>query len=190
MVGCVLALGTLTACGGSPDYSGDGHGDIVVQVKAGDSAAAFGGSLRAGGGVVGVVAFVMAAANDPASGGIQPGSYHLHLQMSSAAALKVLDDPNNMVHDGVVVREGAKVSEVIEAITASSKITKDQVVAALRNPSALGLPAWANGDIEGFLGPATYTVTPGETATPPHSLPPPRDARETPKPPFAGKDTP
>jgi UPF0755 protein len=37
-------------------------------------------------------------------------------------------------------------------------------VAALENTSALGLPSWANGDVEGFLAPATYEVTPGETA--------------------------
>lgn len=165
LAGCVLALGVLTACGSAPDYAGAGHGDVVVQVKSGDSAAQIGNRLKAAGVVQSVDGFVKAAANDPAAAGIQPGSYHLKLEMSSEAALAVLDDPNNMVHTGVVVREGAKVSEVIEAITSSSKITKDQVVAALEKPASLGLPKEAGGDIEGYLGPATYTVTPGETAT-------------------------
>lgn len=165
LAGCVLALGVLTACGSAPDYAGDGHGDVTIQVKSGDTAAAIGNTLKAAGVVQSVDAFVKAAANDPAASGIQPGSYKMHLQMSSAAALKILDDPANVVRGGVLVAPGMKVADVISAITANSKITQAQVVAALEKPSALGLPSWANGDVEGFLGPATYAVAPGETAT-------------------------
>lgn len=165
LVGCALALGALTACGSAPDYAGEGHGDVVVQVKSGDSAAAIGRALKAAGVVESVDAFVKAAANDPAAAGIQPGSYKMHLQMSSAAALKILDDTANVIRGGVLVTPGMKVSDVISAITANSKLTREQVVAALSHPGALGLPAWAHGDVEGFLGPATYTVAPGESAT-------------------------
>lgn len=164
-VGCALALGLLAGCGAAPDYAGDGHGDVVVEVKSGDTAAAIGNTLKAAGVVESVDAFVKAASSDPAASGIQPGSYKLHLQMSSAAALKILDDPANVVRGGVLVAPGMKVADVISAITANSKLTEAQVVAALEDPAALGLPAWAHGDVEGFLGPATYSVAPGETAT-------------------------
>lgn len=165
LIGATLALAALTACGSAPDYAGAGHGTVTIQVKAGDTAAAIGNTLKAAGVVQSVDAFVKAAANDPAAQGIQPGSYKLHLQMSSAEALKILDDPANVVRGGVLVTPGMKVSDVIAAITANSKLTQAQVVAALEKPATLGLPSWADGDVEGFLAPATYEVAPGETAT-------------------------
>lgn len=165
LAGCVLAVGVLTACGGSPDYAGVGHGDVVIQVKPGDTAAAIGNTLKAAGVVQSVDAFVKAAANDPAAQGIQPGSYRMHLQMSSAAALKVLDDPKNRSSTGVTVIEGSRVADVVDAIVKHTKFTRAQVEAALAHPEKLGLPSWANNDPEGFLFPATYDVTKGQTAT-------------------------
>src|SRR5581483_7070265 len=108
LAGCVLALGVLTACGSAPDYSGAGHGDVTIQVKSGDTAAAIGNTLKAAGVVESVDAFIKAAAADPAAAGIQPGSYKLHLQMSSAEALKILDDPANRSATGVTIIEGSR----------------------------------------------------------------------------------
>ncbi|BBH16311.1 ABC transporter substrate-binding protein [Nocardioides baekrokdamisoli] len=165
LAGCVLALGVLTACGGAPDFSGAGHGDVVVQVHAGDTAAKIGNTLKAAGVVKSVDAFVAAAAKDPKAAGIQPGIYHLKLEMSSDAALAVLDDPDKRIRNGVTVIEGSRLSTVIDAIVSKTKITRSALEAALKHPETLGLPAYAHNDVEGFLFPATYDVTPKETAT-------------------------
>ena len=167
LVSGAVAFGVLTACGSAaaPDYSGAGHGTVTIKVNSGDTAAATGNTLKSAGVVESVDAFVKAAADDPAAQGIQPGTYTMHLQMSSVAALQILDDPANVVRGGVLVTPGMRVAEVIVAITSNSKLTKAQVVSALENTSALGLPSWAHGDVEGFLAPATYNVATGETAT-------------------------
>lgn len=165
LAGCVLALGVLTACGSAPDYSGAGHGDVTIQVKSGDTAAAIGNTLKAAGVVESVDAFIKAAAADPAAAGIQPGSYKLHLQMSSAAALKILDDPANRSATGVTIIEGSRVADVVTAVVTHSKITRSAMEAALQHPEKLGLPSWAGNNPEGFLFPATYDVAPHETAT-------------------------
>jgi UPF0755 protein len=72
--------------------------------------------------------------------------------------------PSSLVSYTVLVPEGFTVSEIVDAISKHTPITKAALESALKQPSALGLPSWADGHVEGFLFPATYTVQPGETA--------------------------
>jgi UPF0755 protein len=52
----------------------------------------------------------------------------------------------------------------VKTIVDKTDIPKKAVTAALANPKAIGLPAAANGNPEGYLFPATYTVPPKQTA--------------------------
>jgi UPF0755 protein len=150
--------------GGAPDYSGPGTGRVVVRVHTGDSAAAIGQTLKAAGVVKSVDAFTAAARDNTKSRGIQVGYYALKRQMKAADALAVLVNPKNLIQSVVVVPEGARVRDIIKTIVARTKITRHALVAALSHPQDIGLPAEADGNPEGYLFPATYTVAPGETA--------------------------
>ncbi|MGH3413480.1 MAG: endolytic transglycosylase MltG [Marmoricola sp.] len=150
---------------GPADYTGTGSGRVTVQVREGDSATTIGQTLRKRKVVKSVGAFVDAARKDPKSQGIQVGYYQLKLHMPAAAALKVLDDPGNLVQSTVTVREGARVRDIVGTVARRTDISRSSMVHALSHPGSLGLPATAGGNPEGYLFPATYTVTPGESAT-------------------------
>jgi UPF0755 protein len=53
---------------------------------------------------------------------------------------------------------------VLARLAKETNIPLSQFQAALKNPSALGLPSWAKGNPEGFLYPDTYDIQPGATA--------------------------
>jgi UPF0755 protein len=53
---------------------------------------------------------------------------------------------------------------VLEAIAEQTDFTKAQLDKAYADTKALGLPAYAEGNPEGYLFPATYQVTPNMTA--------------------------
>jgi UPF0755 protein len=84
--------------------------------------------------------------------------------MSADWAMRELADPSNRVEGKVVVPEGSRVGQIVKAIAAGSEITEDEVTKVLDDPKELGLPPEANGNPEGYLFPATYTVEPGTTA--------------------------
>ncbi|HET6165546.1 MAG TPA: endolytic transglycosylase MltG [Marmoricola sp.] len=153
-----------TLVGENPDYSGPGSGSVTIQVHEGDSAAAIGRTLKADGVVKSVGAFTDAAAADERSRTIQVGYYQMKKEMKASDALAILIDPKNLVQARVTIPEGYRVKDIVKAIAKKTDITAAQVDAALRNPKALGLPAEADGKVEGYLFPATYSVIPGETA--------------------------
>jgi UPF0755 protein len=151
--------------GSAADYAGPGSGSVVVQVHPGDSSTAIGQTLKDAGVVKSVGAFTDAARADSRSRGIQVGYYQLKKQMKAEDALAVLINPKNLVQALVVVPEGYRVKEIVKTIVKKTDITAAQLDAALKRPSALGLPASAGGKVEGYLFPATYSVVPGETAS-------------------------
>lgn len=147
------------------DYTGDGTGSVMVVVDDGDSVTAIGETLVRDGVVASLGAFQRAAAADSRATSIQPGSYRLHARMSAAAALALLLDPSARVQSQFTIPEGTSIAHLPDLIAKTTKLTAAEVSAALADPEALHLPAYADGQPEGFLFPATYTVQPGATAT-------------------------
>jgi UPF0755 protein len=146
---------------GPADYPGPGSGSTVpIVVDQGDSAADIALTLVAEDVVASAEAFVNVAARDAASTGIQPGTYVMQQQIPAADALAILTDPANRISDAVLVREGLRVEQVVEAYTTQAGMDPEALNAALADPAALGLPEAADGDPEGFLFPATYDVEP------------------------------
>lgn len=143
------------------DYAGPGHGSVVVQVNSGDTSADIGATLLRAHVVKSVEAFTAAATKDARSRGIQVGYYRMRLQMSGAAALKLMLDPSSMVGNQLTIPEGMRAREILASVAVHSRFTQQQLAAAYADTSALGLPSYADGDAEGYLFPATYPVTPG-----------------------------
>jgi UPF0755 protein len=149
---------------GPADYSGTGSGSVLIEVEEGDSAAAIGRTLKAAGVVASVDAFVEEATGDERSRGIQVGFYEMAERMSAESALEILVNPDNLIRAQVTVPEGLTVPQTVAVLADETDFSAAQYRRALRNPQALRLPAYARGDPEGYLFPATYEIRPNATA--------------------------
>ncbi len=178
----------------SPDFDGDGTGDVVVQVADGDSTRQIAGRLTEQGVVAGVGAFVDAASDDDRVRSVQPGYYRLRERMSGAAAVARLLDPTSRVGQ-LEIRGGVQLDDtrapngpvapgVLTLISqatcaeingAQTCVSVDDLRAAMSDtdPAELGVPAWALDDVakaeparrlEGLLAPGRYNVEPGASA--------------------------
>lgn len=142
------------------DYPGPGSGEAVITVHQGDSGSVIARTLVDAGVIASTAAFIQASNADPAAAAaIQPGEYTLLQEMRAADALAALNNPNNRyLGERVTIREGLWKSEVFAALSAASGIPVADYEAAAQNGEAIGLPAQAEGDVEGWLFPATYTL--------------------------------
>ena len=146
-----------------PDYTGAGTGQVLVEVKDGDAATDIGSTLLEKGVVKSVKAFTNAARENPKSVGIQVGFYKMRKQMSAKAALGLLVDPANRMRSAVTIPEGYTVDQVVATLAKKTHFSKRQFNRVLADPSGIGLPAYAHGNPEGYLFPATYEVPPNAT---------------------------
>src|SRR5699024_7586892 len=90
-----------------------------------------------------------------------PGVYRLQLEMTSEAALKALQDPQNRLQGTVALPEGLTVDVTVERISQALELPLEEVKAAVEDPSAYGVSAKT---LEGWLFPAVYQFNPGVTA--------------------------
>jgi UPF0755 protein len=84
--------------------------------------------------------------------------------MKSSDAILALLDPANRVVTKVVIPEGKRVTWSIETLATETGLPLADFEAAIAKADSLGLPAYAGGNPEGFLFPATYEFPPGTTA--------------------------
>jgi UPF0755 protein len=153
----------------APDYTGNGSGEVLVEISKGQTAASIGKTLEDKDVVKSAKAFERAARDDSRYRSIQAGTYKLRLQMSAKAALAMLLDPqSSIVVRRVSIPPGKTVREAAALIQGSkaARLPKGSVSAALSQPAKLGLPSYAHNRVEGFLYPATYDLpSNGTTAT-------------------------
>jgi UPF0755 protein len=147
------------------DYPGPGHGSVQVVVKTGDTGADIGSTLLAQGVVATKSAYTDASKANPKSGSIQPGTYTMLLEMKATDAVTRLLDPNSRVAYKVTIPEGLRATQIYDRISSVTTISVADITAAAANPAAIGLPAQAGGNVEGWLFPATYNFEPSSTAT-------------------------
>lgn len=146
------------------DYTGAGSGSVSVKVPAGATGRTIARVLEQSGVVKTQVAFLDAAERDPRATSIQPGTYALRRQMSGAAALGLLLDPETRLTLSVTIPEGTRIKDAIPVIAAKLKLDPGDVKKATTSPD-IGLPAAAKGRPEGFIFPDTYQFAPDVTAT-------------------------
>lgn len=151
---------------GSPeDYPGPGQGRVLFEVREGDTATLIGRALKERGVVASVQAFTEAAADEPASRGIQVGYYKLRKEMAAQDALAVLIDPDNLIRTTVTVPEGLRVVDILGILAKETDFERSEYEKVLEDPDSIGLPDEAGGNAEGYLFPATYDVGPKDTPT-------------------------
>lgn len=142
-------------------YSGPGFGSVLITVKPGDTLDSIGPEL--------VKAQVIAAMDPWASyvqnkGGLQPGKFRLRKHMSPAAAYALLINPKSRVNSTFTIPDGMRLTDILPLMAKDSGLPLSDFQSAIKNTAALGLPAYAHGNPEGYLYPDTYDIAPGETA--------------------------
>jgi UPF0755 protein len=144
------------------DYPGPGSGEVAFEVKQGDSIAEMGRGLKEAGVVASVEAFIDAAGANPEADTIQAGNYSLLKEMKASDVVTVLVNPDNIVTTDVTIPEGFTVRQIVARLVEGTGFKQADFEAALQDPQALGLPAYAKGNPEGYLFPATYSFGPDE----------------------------
>lgn len=148
----------------TPDYSGQGDTAVLVQVRGGDTAGQIATTLEGKDVVKSAAAFRKAAAAEARSRAVQPGFYRLRTRMSGAAAVALLLDPSARARSRVTLPEGVTLAVALQKIADATEVPLADLQTAVADPAAIGLPAYAAGQAEGFLFPATYEVEPGTSA--------------------------
>ena len=110
-------------------------------------------------------AFTHAFAANPDASSIQPGTYRLVLQMRASDAVAALLNPESKVQTQVTIAEGLRFDQIMEKLTSVTAVPLADFQAAMADPAAVGLPAEAGGNFEGWLFPSTYTFEPGTDPT-------------------------
>ncbi len=145
------------------DYPGPGTGEVSIEVPEGAGGSQIAEILAENDVVASAAAFTAAAAVDPRSVSIQPGTYQMASQMSGDGALERILDPEFRDTKGVTIREGLWKAEVFEVL--AEETGNDVADYEAVDPADLGLPESAGGDPEGYLFPDTYAFGPDDTPT-------------------------
>ncbi|MBU6147339.1 MAG: endolytic transglycosylase MltG [Actinomycetales bacterium] len=164
IVGGLLLLGLRLLEPPADDYVGAGSGEVTISVSPGQTLSQIGSTLVTADVVRSQAAFIRATEADPRAAGIAAGTYLMRRQMSAAAAIERFLDPATRIVDRVVIPEGSTASDVVSRVADATGLSTESLQAVLDNPQALGLPAYAGQNVEGFLFPATYELDPAATA--------------------------
>lgn len=164
-----LALNTLgrtsTTAQEELDFPGPGEGSVEVTITSGEVGSEIGRTLVDAGVVKTVQGFTRAFEGNSAAATIKPGTYTLKLGMTSAAALAALLDEANRRDNAITVNAGQTAEQVFEKLVTVGGFTDAQIEEALSDPDALGLPAEADGNVEGWLGTGSYELGADATAS-------------------------
>jgi UPF0755 protein len=146
------------------DYPGPGTGSVTVRIPPGAAGVDIATLLQRNGVVKTTKAYLAAAADNPATANIQPGTYALKQHMPARAVVQTLVNPASRLLKKLTIPEGARLKDILEKIVSGTGMKRAEVQAAAKDTSTLGLPAQARGNLEGYLFPSTYEVEPDTTA--------------------------
>ncbi|SDK36469.1 UPF0755 protein [Actinopolyspora mzabensis] len=154
----------LLRLGSYEDYEGSGNGQVVVEIRPGETTSAIAGTLSERDVVASAAAFIRAAEGNSEIKGIQPGFYLMRSEMSGEAAVeRIVSDearagmvevrggmqladhnlPDGKVKEGILTRLAA--ATCTGDGSSQGCISKERLTrAATETPAAeLGLPEWA-----------------------------------------------
>lgn len=159
-IGGFWAFTKFKAAQPAADYPGPGSGEVVVEVREGQTLTDIGMTLQSADVVASTEAFAEAAALNNDATSITPGVYLMLEQMSATGAVERLLDPASRNENTVTIVEGLRTNQVVAALSDATGIKVKEFEDVLDSPSRLPLPTWARGTgearAEGFLFPSTY----------------------------------
>lgn len=146
------------------DYTGQGTGEVLFEIKDGQSASEVAQELQEQGVVASARAFINAVDSANKSASLQPGTYKMRKQMAAAEAVKLLDK-DNLVVTKATFKEGLRLSDTLKQLAEKTGKDHKEFQKAAKNTEELGLPPYAKGKLEGYAFPATYEFQPNDTPT-------------------------
>ncbi|WP_338088351.1 endolytic transglycosylase MltG [Nanchangia anserum] len=168
VVAAIASIGYLgglrSLVSGADDYEGRGSGEVSVTIPEGATGRDIAQILADADVVASPQAFENAYSSSSLAKGIQAGSYTLRKHMSASEALAMLLNPASKADLTITIPEGFTKAQVKDRLVSIGQFSADEVDKAMANTQALGIPAEANGNIEGWLAPDTYTIGPNESA--------------------------
>ncbi|MEV0160993.1 endolytic transglycosylase MltG [Nonomuraea fuscirosea] len=144
------------------DYTGQGSGEVIIEIKSGQSASEVATELERQGVVASARAFTNAIANAGMSDKLQPGEYKMAKKMSAAAAVQRLGSDNRLLAK-VTIKEGLRLSDTLSTLAKETGKPVKEFTAAAKSTKDLDLPSYAKGRLEGYAFPATYEFQPKTT---------------------------
>ncbi|TDD45750.1 endolytic transglycosylase MltG [Nonomuraea terrae] len=144
------------------DFTGQGAGEVVIEIKDGQSASDVALELEQQGVVASARAFTNAVGNANMSDKLQPGEYKMRKRMSAAAAVGLLN-PDNRLLATVTIAEGLRLSQMLPKLAEKTGKPIKEFQAAAKDSEGLDLPSYAKGRLEGYAFPATYEFQPKTT---------------------------
>ncbi len=148
------------------DFAGPGEGEVEVVIAQGDTGEDIATTLRDAGVTKTRTAYLEAAVADPQSAAkIQPGTYVMLKGMRGQDAFALLIDPANRVAQRVTIREGLWKDETFAALSKATGVPVAEYEKAAKDTEAIGLPSAADGNVEGWLFPASYEFDDKTSAT-------------------------
>ena len=142
--------------------AGQAQGEALVTIASGDGGQAISQTLYDAGVTKTPGAFYAWLLDLDSVPTFYPGVYKLQQQMTSAAALEALQNPESKLENSALIREGLTVEQTLPALAEGIGLPIEDFQAAIaQGPAAYGVDA---PDFEGWLFPATYTFDPGITA--------------------------
>lgn len=157
----------------TPDYDGEGSGEVTVVIPAGANGFEMAKVLKTADVIKSEKAFTTAFEKDPNGKSIQPGTYKLRKQMSGAAAVALMLDPKSRLVNGITIVEGWSSFKIFKFLAEKLKLPEADFKTAAADPIKLGVPPeWfkrkdgkpESKSIEGFLFPDTYEFPKNVTA--------------------------
>lgn len=145
------------------DYTGAGTGEVIIEIKDGQSASEVAQELERKGVVASARAFTNAIANANKSGSLQPGEYKMRKKMAAAEAVKLLDHDKRL-RATFTIAEGLRLSQTLSQLAEKTGRPLKDFKAAAKDTESLDLPKYAKGKLEGYAFPATYEFQPKSTA--------------------------
>ncbi|MFD0346708.1 endolytic transglycosylase MltG [Kitasatospora aburaviensis] len=146
--------------GPPPDFVGQGSGSVKIEIKQGAAGSQMGVTLKQAGVVKSVEAFSKACDKNPKCISIQPGNYTMPREMSAEAAVQNLVEANG--GNKLILAEGMTAAATYAKIDEKLQLAKGTTAGVAKaQVGSLGLPAYANGNLEGFLWPTRYSISEG-----------------------------
>lgn len=142
-------------------FHGSAHGSVVVTIPAHQSSSQVGDLLERDGVISSSFFFELRATLSGKRGSIRPGIYHLQLDMSYGAVLKILTTPPPAAKVTELTITEGKTRRQIDALLRAQGVRgsyfKSTRSSPLLNPRRYGAPP-KTGTLEGFLFPSTYEL--------------------------------
>lgn len=145
------------------DFPGPGEGEVVVEIPMGSSGDDIADLLLESNVVASKDAALTALRSNVESSRIQAGAYRLLEEMRAEEAVAWLLLPSSRVEISITIPEGFVYWQVFERMESIFGFDYDEIEAVAGDPAAIGLPDEAQGMIEGWIAPATYSFSPSAT---------------------------